>query len=328
MKARKNLPKTALPRIYFIDRKIASGAYPSTASLAREYETSMSSISRDIDFMKTMLNAPIEYSPLRRGYYYAEKTWRLPAGYTTERDMLALGMAKALLSLYQNTPLHAAAQELLESLTAPLKGGKEPFWYENRIVVPRASFASVMPETWDIITSALRENRVITFDYRGGWDTAYMPRRVRPYQLLFDASLWYLYAWAEERKAVRVFSVSRIKNAALTTDTFILPADYDYRVEADGSYFGVFSGAKKHTFRVAFYDESGVWAGERKWAADQSVRETKNGIIITFSSVQYDKVLEWVLSRGGRARPLAPKVLVADWKRHIQAMTKRAKERK
>ncbi|MDR1180101.1 MAG: DNA-binding protein, partial [Spirochaetales bacterium] len=61
-------------------------------------------------------------------------------------------------------------------------------------------------------------------------------------------------------------------------------------------------------------------------AADQSVRETKNGIIITFSSVQYDKVLEWVLSRGGSARPLAPKVLVADWKRHIQMMAEKAKE--
>ena len=64
MKARKNLPKTALPRIYRIDEMIASGRYPSTKQMAREYETSMSSISRDIYFMKYSLGAPIEYDTL------------------------------------------------------------------------------------------------------------------------------------------------------------------------------------------------------------------------------------------------------------------------
>jgi predicted DNA-binding transcriptional regulator YafY len=328
MKARKSLPNTSLPRIYFIDRRIASGSYPNTASLAKEYETSMSSISRDIEFMRDMLNAPIEYDALRRGYHYTEKTYRIPAGYTTAEDMLALGMAKTLLSLYQNTPLYAAARDLLESLTAPLKGEKQPSWYENRIVVPQAAFAPIDRETWDIITHALRENRVITFDYRGGWDSDYKPRRARPYQLLFDNGVWYLYAWAEERKDVRVFSVARIKNPALTGDAFTLPADYDYRIQNDGSYFGVFSGTKKYTFRAAFYEESEMWVSERKWAADQRIKQTKGGVIITFSSTQYGKVLEWVLSRGGSARPLAPEVLVADWKRHVKAMTKMAGTKK
>jgi hypothetical protein len=276
MKARNNLPNTSLPRIYFIDRRIASGSYPNTASLAKEYETSMSSISRDIDFMRTMLNAPIEYDARRRGYYYSEKTYRIPAGCTTAEDLLALGMAKTLLSLYRNTPLYA----------------------------------------------------VLTFDYRGGWDREYKPRRTRPYQLLFDNGVWYLYAWAEERKDIRVFSVARIKNAALTADTFNLPADYDYRVRSDGSYFGVFSGTKKYTFRAAFYAESEMWVSEGRWAADQSIRQTKDGLIISFSSTQYGKVLEWVLSRGGSARPPAPEVLAADWKRHVRAMTKMARAKK
>jgi predicted DNA-binding transcriptional regulator YafY len=328
MKERKNLPKTALPRIFLIDRRIASGTYPSTASLAAEYETSMSSVSRDIDFMKTMLRAPIRYDALRRGYYYAKETYRIPAGYTTAEDLLALGMAKTLLSLYRDTPLYAAAQDLLESLSAPLKGEKRPLWYEDRIIVPQAAFAPVAPETWDIVTRALRENRVITFDYRGGWDSEYMPRRARPYQLLFDSGVWYLYAWSQEREAIRVFSIARMKNAALQPETFTLPADYDYRVRNDGSYFGVFAGAKKYTFRVAFYNESEMWVSERKWAADQKIKETEDGLIITFSSTQYGKVLEWVLSRGASARPLAPEPLVEDWRRHARAMSRMAKEKK
>ena len=54
------MPKIAIPRIYWIDEEIASGKYPTSDDLARMYETSISTISRDIDFMRVMLNAPIE----------------------------------------------------------------------------------------------------------------------------------------------------------------------------------------------------------------------------------------------------------------------------
>ncbi len=67
MKAKKTQPRTSLPRIYFIGSKIAGGGFPNTSQLADEWETSMSTISRDIDFMKNMLGAPIEYDTARRG---------------------------------------------------------------------------------------------------------------------------------------------------------------------------------------------------------------------------------------------------------------------
>jgi predicted DNA-binding transcriptional regulator YafY len=74
MNDEKSLSKrTKLSRVYFIDREIASGKFPNTRDLANEYETSIASISRDIEFIRDTLNAPIEYDTLRRGYYYAEK---------------------------------------------------------------------------------------------------------------------------------------------------------------------------------------------------------------------------------------------------------------
>ena len=65
MNDRKSIPKTALPRIYFIDRETASGKYPNTKTLAKTYETGTATISRDIEFMRVMMNAPIEYDYLR-----------------------------------------------------------------------------------------------------------------------------------------------------------------------------------------------------------------------------------------------------------------------
>jgi predicted DNA-binding transcriptional regulator YafY len=322
MKTRKTLPKTALPRIYKIDEMIAGGKFPSTRQIAEAHETCMSSISRDIEFMRDSLGAPIEYDALHRGYYYSEKTFRLPGSFTTAENIQALGMAKTLLSLYRDTPLYSAAKNLLESITAPLVDQKNPGLYENRIVVPPIASSPVDPETWNIITTGLRDNRIITFMYRGTYDEDYKPRRVRPYQLLFDSGMWYLYGHAEERKAVRVFILSRIKEAALTQTAFTLPPNFDYCSRADGSNFGVFAGEKKYRFSAAFYDESVLWVQERKWAADQVIEKTNEGVVITFTSTQYEKVLEWVLSRGCTAQPLEPEPLVEQWKFHIVEMAK------
>ena len=120
MKDRKSIPKTALPRIYFIDREIASGKYPNTKTLAAAYETGTATISRDIEFMRIMMNAPIEWDFKRKGYFYTEKTFRLPAAFGSAEEIQALGMAKALLGLYHNTPIYNAAKDLLESITSPL----------------------------------------------------------------------------------------------------------------------------------------------------------------------------------------------------------------
>jgi predicted DNA-binding transcriptional regulator YafY len=330
MDTRKSLPRAALARIYFIDQQIASGKYPNADYLAKEYEVGTATIYRDIEYMRDMLGAPIEYCAKNRGWYYAEKSFRLPARFATANDMLALGMAKTLLSLYRDTPLYDSAKRLLDDITAPLtkenaEKNDSPPWYENRIVVPPVASAPVNPETWERLISAMRENRLVAFEYYGIGDDRHNMRLVRPYQLLFDNGIWLLYGYAEERSAIRVFNLSRMKNVSLTNETFVLPKDYDYTARADGSYFGVFVG-KKYRFKIAFNKTGGQWAGDRKWAADQTIKATDTGFIFEFMSTQYEQVLAWVLSRGTDAYPLEPAVLVSEWKKHVRGMMKKFEE--
>jgi predicted DNA-binding transcriptional regulator YafY len=322
---RLSLPKSALARLYFIDKQIASGKYPKTKELARKWEgISISTISRDIAFMKDRLNAPIEYNALYRGYYYSKPNYRIPMGFSGADELLALGMAKNILALYRDTPIYDAAHHLLESIIAPIAVESDSEWYENRIVVPSVPTAPVLGDIWNVITTALKENRVLTFEYLGAYDPDYKTRRVRPYQLLFDSGVWYLYGFAEERKDIRVFSLRRIKNISITKDRFSLPKDFDYRTDNADSFFGVFTGQKRHHFKIAFYDDSVVWVKDRQWAQDQKIVDTDDGIIISFSSTQFDKVVEWVLSRGATACPLEPELLVDVWRSSIDEMKKMA----
>ena len=98
----------------------------------------------------------------------------------------------------------------------------------------------------------------------------------------------------------------------------------DYRAENSGSYFGVFSGQKKQRFKIVFYYYSAAWVKDRKWADDQKITETDAGLVISFSSTQFTKVAEWVLSHGCTARPLEPELLVNHWYNVINEMKKLA----
>jgi predicted DNA-binding transcriptional regulator YafY len=320
--SRASLPKTALPRIYKIDAQIAAGKYPNSDDLARQCETSVSTISRDIEFMRDQLLAPIEYDTFKRGYYYTEKTFRLPAGFTSADDLLALGMARSIFSLYHNTPLYEASYHLLQSITTPIDSNGINDWLENRIAVPPIASAKVDSGIWKTVIAGLKENRILTFVYKGTWDKEHQKRKVRPYQLLFDSGVWYLYGFSEERKAMRLFSVSRMINAQLTRENFALPKNYRYTDFSGGSYFGVYTGQEKTRYVINCYHEAIVFATERQWAADQKITKIKEGVAIEFTSTQYDKVLKWVLSNGCYAIPHKPRKLVDDWKWHVVEMRK------
>jgi predicted DNA-binding transcriptional regulator YafY len=328
MKNQKSITKTALRRIYFIDEEIASGKYPNTRTLAKDDETSIPTISRDIELMRIYLKAPIEYDFKRKGYYYTEKTFRLPGVFGSADDILALGMAKTLLSLYRNTPIYDAANQLMESVTAPL-GSEEAAgsgrWYEERIAVPPIPSVQFSPEIWQSVCEGLRKNRVLSFDYRSTWNSGYTPRRVHPYQLLFDNGAWYLYAFSVHGRGMRMYSLPRIQNIKIEEETFSYPASADFQQSMDGSYFGAYSEEKKRRFRIAFYNDGAMRIKERLWAADQRIRETKDGVILTFTSAQYGKVLELVLANGQDALPLEPAELVRDWQKNLRDMQKNEK---
>jgi len=131
----------------------------------------------------------------------------------------------------------------------------------------------------------------------------------------------------EERNDIRLFSLCRIKNVALTRNNFSLPKNFDYRAENADSFFGVFAGQERHRFKIAFYDYSVVWVKDRRWAEDQEIAETDDGVVVSFTSTQFHKVLEWVLSRGYTARPLEPELLVNVWRDSIIQMQKMMEEK-
>ncbi|MDR2467758.1 MAG: WYL domain-containing protein [Spirochaetaceae bacterium] len=316
-KASETILASDLTRLQLIDREIASGSYPTAAKLAKLCEASTTVITHDIAYMKEMLGAPITLDEKRKGLCYTQRGFKLPDHGITAEGITAFAKAKELLAAYRKAPQGAAAKQLVDGISAPFAG--KSGWYENRILVqdiPHTPFDEVV---WAVIALALRDNRELSFEYKGFTAIKFKPLRVRPSHLICEQGVWVLYAYDIEQKSPCTFLLSRMKKVCVSGTRFELPKD---SVKYDGHYFAVLSSAKKYRFRISFSKEAAEWVRDRTWAGDQTIREKEGGILIEFTSSQYEKVMSWMFSQGGLAKPLGPADFVEDWRARMKALWK------
>jgi hypothetical protein len=117
MRIKKAISENALHRIVYIDREISRGNFPNCTRVGKCFERSPITIQRDIDFMRSVLAAPIAYDAGRRGYYYTQKTYRTPLLFISQEDAQVLAEIKKLVAEHRDMPFYQRAFELLDSVT-------------------------------------------------------------------------------------------------------------------------------------------------------------------------------------------------------------------
>ncbi len=216
-----------LERISYIHRKIKSGCYPNTKLLAFELKSGIATISRDLDYMRDRMYAPIEYDYSQKGYYYTEPFEPSLQHHLSEKDLRVLLSAKVLLSHYKNTPMYEDACSVLDLLSSSAMNGKNAELL-NRITVAPTVETTVNQDIWNVIQDALNKNHILQFDYTDRWGKQTEQRKLRPYQLVLDDGVCYLFGFDEVRNAERIFSLVRIRNAVVTDEELELSADFEF----------------------------------------------------------------------------------------------------
>jgi predicted DNA-binding transcriptional regulator YafY len=102
--------RNSLERILYLDERMRSGSYPKKAAAAEFFEVSPKTIERDIEYMRDRLGAPVVYDRERRGYYYSEEGYYLPAFHIRRDEGLALCISHYLGNAWKGTPLAEAAE--------------------------------------------------------------------------------------------------------------------------------------------------------------------------------------------------------------------------
>ncbi len=302
--------KPQFARLLFIDKKLRAGLYPNSTSLAGEYEVSPRTILRDIDFMRDMLDAPIEYDAEKRGFHYTEESYSLPGVAIRESDLFAICIAEKALEQYANTPLYDKLSSVFEKLRSFLPDSVtvRPGWIDNRFTFLMESFTAIDPAIWETVAEGLRASRRVIITHRKAVGEA-TTRAVAPYHMVNYRGEWYLVGRCSVRESVLRFAMSRIRSAVLTDQTFEIPADFDFQKYL-GSHFGIMTEDEDRRVTIEFSPAQAPYVEERTWHSGQTVTRKDDGaILLSFTTNSLFEVKRWVLSWGADARVIEPESL-------------------
>ena len=262
-----------LERLSKIHAKIKSGCYPNTQQLAFDNEVSVPTISRDIEFLRDRFGADIKYDASQRGYYYA-KDFDMPLNLISSKDVLFLSLVKQLMTQYEGSPVYNEISSIIDFLTDSQGVGKSDFL--KRVAAPPLPKVIINEDTWNKVIHALKDNTLLEFDYNGRWRTETTHRKVRPYQVLLQDGMYYVFGYDENADdgngGERLFNLCRIKNIENTKLNFELPDDFEFTSRCGGGRFGAFKESDKVKYEIDFYDD-----------ARQFVKDCLIGIPLTFS---------------------------------------------
>jgi predicted DNA-binding transcriptional regulator YafY len=301
----------AIERMTRIHRLIENREYPNCHKIAKEFEMSVRTIKRDIDFMKTRLNLPIEYDPQRNGYFFPKPVPHFPQMPMSEADTFALFIASKAIEQYRGTPLQEMLEATFRKLTGQLDQSVQ-FALGNLDGV--LSFRPFAPgdaqlKTFALLTRAVGERRVVKFMYRNRGQVKSQQRLVRPYHLAYVENQWCLFGFDVKREAMRTFVLARLSRAALTGGRFEVPRKFDLNEYLSGS-LGVFKG--KDDFEVVA--ELDAWAADdvrgRRVHSSQELTELPQGMLrVRLRLDSVEEAERWILSMGTHATVIRPEML-------------------
>ena len=292
-------------RMFFIDQKIRENKYPNCKSVAEEFGVERRSVLRDIAFMRDQLQAPIEYSYKKRGYFYLEPTYYLPTVYLTMNHAVSLKMLEEIISQYKEVPFAEELEGILKNLFAysPFLEFTTPIKFMQR-ALPCAN-----REVLEIFQRAVISQMCVKMDYYSAKNGETTRRQVAPYDLVNHHGVYYLFAFCYLRSEMRLFAIHRCSNLQQLQELFekqdvsaaeYLEKSFDLSRDDDKEYF----------VKLKFSAYQARWIRERIWHPSQKIEEQQDGsLILSFSVIGLRDTKSWVLYHGAEVEVLAPKKL-------------------
>ncbi|MFC1671322.1 helix-turn-helix transcriptional regulator [Spirochaetota bacterium] len=312
--------KTIQYRLLFIDNLLRKEKYPNCSTMAKEYEVSPRTIQRDIDHMRDMLSAPIEYDKKKRGFYYTELNYQFPSMVDLkESEFFAICIAQKALEQYENTPIYEKLSDVFDKIRAflPESIKVNTSWIDTRYSFMEESHTDINPETWEIVSNSLRNKKELKVLYMspGKEPTS---RCIHPYHIVNFRGQWYIIGHCCMKDSMRRFAVSRIKKAEITSKEYAIPKDFDFD-KYMGSHFGIMTDADEYTVKVQMSPSQAPYVRERTWHPDQEIKENDDGsLVISFRTNSLLEVKRWILSWGSEAKVIEPQFLVDEIKKDLQ----------
>ena len=310
-------------RLLQIDEEIRSGKFPNATSLSKKIEVSSRTIQRDIEYMRDMYKAPIEFDAYRNGYYYTEENFYIKSVPLSEGELFSVALFDQLLEQYRNTPLENDLRSVFKKIemSLPNKITLDSSFLQNQTTFIPDQMGTINPENFSKIFSALKNRHVLDFEYRPLQKTTWMTRRINPLHAVCQKGNWYVMGFCHDKKDIRVFNFSRMQNVTESKEKFDIPEDFDPDKYFDKEIGIWLSATKKYTVELLISAEIGTFALERSWNKNQKVEQREDGSVwVSFETTQLPEVKRWVLGQGKTVKVLGPDELIEQVKEEVAAV--------
>src|SRR5688500_3594015 len=261
-----------LERFYKIDQLLKDRKLVSFATFMDELGMSRASLKRDIDYMRSRFNAPIEYDREANGYRFGAPRpgprYELPGLWFSADEAYALLSMHTLLAELQPGLLEPHLAPLQQRLRAILGG--EPAWkdIEKRIRVFQPERRTAPTEHFGVVATAVLKRLRLWIRHYNRKDDRETEREISPQRLVHYRDNWYVDAYCHLREDLRSFAVDALRAAELREPRAKeVPAD---ELDAHlGSGYGIFAGAKVQWAKLRFTREAARWVSAQRWHPGQ-----------------------------------------------------------
>ena len=189
-----------------------------------ELEISKATFKRDLEYLRSRMNASIIYDRFKGGYCFDGQTIgekiELPGLWFSEKEVTALVLMQHLLSGLDKggliephiAPLTSIIDGILGQSNTPTKE------LRKRLKVFGMSARKSSVESFEDVGSALLKRKRIQITYYARGTDKTTEREISPQRLIFYRDNWYLDAYCHLRKDLRSFAVDSIKKAFITNN--------------------------------------------------------------------------------------------------------------
>ena len=318
-------------RFYKIDRLLTQHGHVPVSRFLEELEVSLATFKRDVEYMRSRLNAPIVWDRERNGYCFTTPAkdaprYELPGLWFNASEIHALLAMEHLLEgidpgiLAQRlVPLRQRLRKLLGSADHSAEEVR------RRVRVLSLGGRSMPASEFETAANALLNRKRLFIRYTGRTSHEETEREVSPQRLVHYRENWYLDAWCHMRNGLRSFSMDCVKDAEVRSGGAIdVPEDELDQVL--GSGYGIFSGRDVTWAKLRFTPVAARWVSSESWHPRQRGHLEEDGSYLLEVPYSDDReLLHDILRHGPDVEVLQPESLRAKVKAALAQATSQYK---
>ena len=302
--------KNIYERFVWFDHRVKSQKYPNATSLSSQFEISVKTAQRDIEFMRDRLNCPLLYDKTSKGYYYENDTFSLPMVYLSSEELSSLLIARKFLKDISEGYIGRDIPTIVEKITTVLKKHvAEESFIDDALSFQLIEYSPASEEVFKAVLEGCLKRRSLSFTYRSLTRDDKTTRTVDPFHLLNYMGTWHLIAYCHLRKDLRNFVFGRMGNLKVLENTFTVPKGFNIQEHLQ-SAFGIYKGIPTKEVCLRFSPEKARWVEGQVWHKDQKMKINKDASLeLSFPVASFAEIMMEILKHGSGVEVIRPKAL-------------------